>query len=382
MKKALTAALILVAAISLAACGKLSFDSGSGSSTSGSSKGYTTTGTVDSGMYEGVIQNGRYKTSSARGLQLSTNQQGGNSFNIKSMENGLQDIAKKQFSTSKYVFEEGQLISTSTAKKWLARKSDDSQGLNPKDNGKTGETERNPMYLETMVEQDYMTQSGSDMSLGGVAIALGMNADDYYQKEKYGATYTTHISDADMTTQGKAMAKEVVARVRKMSGVNNDTPIVIALYKLAGSDSLVGGTYFDYVVSKSGTDVADWTPVNQQNEVLPTVDNKKPINKTVSTDFDNFTTNVENFFPTLAGVTAQAHYSDNALTGLNITINTQFYGATELNSFTQYVANAASKYLPSGVKIEITIQSTQGIQAFVSRESSSKDFYTHVFGSY
>ena len=102
----------------------------------------------------------------------------------------------------------------------------------------------------------------------------------------------------------------------------------------------------------------------------------------MSTDFDNFTTNVENFFPTLAGVTAQAHYSDNALTGLNITINTQFYGATELNSFTQYVANAASKYLPSGVKIEITIQSTQGIQAFVSRESSSKDFYTHVFGSY
>ncbi|HAJ54604.1 MAG TPA: CamS family sex pheromone protein, partial [Lactobacillus sp.] len=51
-------------------------------------------------------------------------------------------------------------------------------------------------------------------------------------------------------------------------------------------------------------------------------------------------------------------------------------------SFTQYISTAASKYLPSGVPIEITIQSTQGIQAFVSRSSGDKGFYTHVFGSY
>ncbi|KRN23565.1 CamS family sex pheromone protein [Lacticaseibacillus camelliae] len=383
MKKILTAALVATAVL-LAACGNLNFNSGtSGTTGSSSTSKYTTTGTSDSGTYEGVIKDGRYQTSSARGLQLTQNQQDGNAFNIKSMEAGLQEISKKQFATSKYVFEEGQLLSTATTKKWLAhRSSSDQDGLNPKSNSSTDPNKRVPTYLQTILEQDYMTQSGSSMSLGGVSIALGMNEYDYYEKQQYGATYTTHITDAAMTQQGRRMAKEVVARVRKMKGVSQDTPIVIALYKLAARDSLVGGTYFDYVVSTSGDSLQSWKPVNQQNEVLPTVDNKKPINQTVSDDFNNFQSNVENFFPTLAGVTAQAHYEDNQLAGLNVTINTQFYGLTEIQSFTQYVSSMASKYLPSGVKIQITVQATSGPQAFLARDSGQKDFTTHVFDSY
>ena len=384
MKKILTAAL-LATAVLLAACGNLNFNSGSGASgASGSSTSkYTTTGTSDSGTYEGVIKGGRYQTSSARGLQLTQNQQDDNAFNIKSMEAGLQEIAKKQFSTSKYLFEEGQLLSTATSKKWLGHRSDqDAEGLNPKSNKETDPDKRVPTYLQTILEQDYMTQSGSSMSLGGVAIGLGMNEYDYYEKEQYGATYTTHITDAAMNQQGRRMAQEVVARVRRMKGVSNNTPIVIGLYKLAARDSLVGGTYFDYVVSTSGTSLQSWKPVNQQNEVLPTIDNKKPINQTVADDFNNFQSNVENFFPTLAGVTAQAHYEDNQLAGLNVTINTQFYGLTEIQSFTQYVSAMASKYLPSGVQVQITVQSTQGMQAFLARASGAKDFTTHVFDSY
>lgn len=383
MKKILAGATLAMALL-LAACGNLNFNSstGGGSSTTSGGK-YSTTGTTDSSTYEGVVKNGRYQTSSARGLQLSQNQQDGNAFNIKSMEAGLQELAQKQFPTSKYLFEEGQLLTTATTKKWLAHKSSsNSLGLNPKSNSSTDENKRVPTYLQTILEQDYMTQSGSTMDLGGVALALGMNEYDYYQKQQYGATYTTHITDTAMTAQGKRMAQTVVRRVRQMKGVSNTTPIVIGLYKLAARDSLVGGTYFDYVVSTSGNHVANWKPVNQQNEVLPTVDNKKPINQTVSDDFNNFQSNVENFFPTLAGVTAQAHYEDNQLTGLNITINTQFYGLTEIQSFTQYVGSMASKYLPSGVKIQITVQSTQGVQAFLARNSGAKDFTTHVFDSY
>ncbi|MFD1393398.1 CamS family sex pheromone protein [Lacticaseibacillus jixianensis] len=383
MKKILAAALIATAAL-LAACGNLSFNSSAAGKGSGSSASkYTTTGTTDASMYEGVIKDGRYQTSSARGLQLTQNQQDGNAFNIKSMEAGLQALSQKQFATSKYLFEEGQLLTTATTRKWLAHKSaKDAEGLNPKSNKSTDANKRVPTYLQTILEQDYMTQAGAKMTLGGVAIALGMNEYDYYQKVKYGATYTTHITDAAMTAQGKRMAQEVVTRVRRMKGVANDTPILIGLYKLAARDSLVGGTYFDYVLSPSGDTVSDWKPVNQQNEVLPTVDNKKPINQTVSDDFANFQSNVENFFPTLAGVTAQAHYESNQLTGLNVTINTQFYGLTEIQSFTQYVGSMASKYLPSGVKVQITVQSTQGIQAFLSRSRGAKDFTTHVFDSY
>jgi protein involved in sex pheromone biosynthesis len=73
------------------------------------------------------------------------------------------------------------------------------------------------------------------------------------------------------------------------------------------------------------------------------VENEKAVNTTVSNDFSNFSDAIENFFPTLAGVTAQTHYQSGQLTGMNITINTQFYGLTEIESFTQYVATTAAK---------------------------------------
>ena len=98
MKKFLTLTLLAGAAVLLAACGKLNFDSGS-SSTSGTKTGsYQTTGTVDSSMYQGVIKNGRYQTSSARGLTLQQNDQGENNFNIKSMESGLENLRQSTVS--------------------------------------------------------------------------------------------------------------------------------------------------------------------------------------------------------------------------------------------------------------------------------------------
>ncbi|MFD1483649.1 CamS family sex pheromone protein [Lacticaseibacillus baoqingensis] len=384
MKKLLAAGVMLALVVTLAGCGKLSFSSDATDSSSGTATSkYQTTGTVDSSMYQGVIKNGRYQTSSARGLTITTNTQGSNTYNIKSMESGLKSISMTHFSTSKYDLEEGQLISTATAENWLARQSSSNpDGLNPaKGSGADYQTKR-PEYLATLLEQDYMVANGNSLKLGGISIALGMNEYYYYQKKAYGATYSTHIDTPTLNKAGRAMAAKVVARLRKMKGVSNDTPIVVALYKNADQDALVGGTFFSSVTSKSGTQLGDWKTINEQNQVLPVVENEKALNTTVANDFSNFSDQIENFFPTLAGVTAQTHYESGQLTGMNITVNTQFYGQTEIESFTQYVASSAQKYLPSGSKIEITIQSTSGIQAFVARESGEKSFYTHVFGSY
>lgn len=391
MKNILKTGLVVGAILLLAGCGKLSFDSDSSSTTSTKSGSYQTTGTASDNTYQGVIKNGRYQVSKSRGLMLTNNNQNGNTFNVRSMESGLQSISQKEFSTDKYDFEEGQLLTTATARKWLGRQkgkyskgssTDNALGLNPASNGKTGENSRTPIYLQQILEQDYMVSSGSNMSLGGIAIGLGMNSVDYYTKTTYGATYETKISDADLLAQGKEMAKKVVARIRKMKGVKNNTPIVVGIYKQAAQDSLVGGTYQTYVVSTSGDNIGSWHSMNQQNEVLPLVDGKKGVNTTVANDFSNFSTQIRSFFPTLAGVTAQAHYEDGQLAGLKVTVNTQFYGQTEINSFTQYVVTAASKYLPSSANIEINVQSVQGMQAFAERKTGEKSFYTHVFDSY
>ncbi|MCF6165314.1 Pheromone cAM373 precursor lipoprotein CamS [Furfurilactobacillus rossiae] len=380
MKKFRIVAALLSTMMLLAACGNLDSTSSSSTTPTTSKKKVQTTGQTNSNNYQGVIKNGHYLTSAARGV---TNDQDNNTMNLKSFESGLLNVSKKEFKPSKYIFQEGQYLSTSTVQKWVERKSNDNPtGLNPVDNGQKDANKRNPLYLQTIEEQDYMTQDGDNLSLSGMTIGIGLNSVDYYTKEKYGAQYSTNISDEQMTTQGRAIAAEVLKRVRATKGVGKDVPIVIALYKQASDDSLVGGTFFSYSVN-DGNNISSWQNINQRNVVFPSAGGSSTSGTSNDeSNFENFKTQVQNFFPNLSGVTAQAQYQDDNLAGMNVTITTQFYSQTEIISFTQYLAQVAPKYLPSGVPIDITVQSTDGVQSFLSRDSGQTKFSTHVFGSY
>lgn len=383
VKRIRTIGLVAVVAIALAACGNLknsSFGSNSNNTTTTGSKTTTTTGSTGSDFYQGVIKNGQYRTSKSRGVNVSQND---NVMNLKSFEMGLLDVSKKQFPTNKYVFQEGQYISSSTVENWLGRYSKNNKtGLNPKNNGKKDPNTRNPIYLQQLEEQDYMIQNGSKLSLGGVTIGLGMNSVDYYTKVQYGATYETNISTTELTAKGKQYANTVLQRLRQKSALK-DVPIVLALYKQSSNDSLVGGNMIAYGVSKSGsTSVSKWKSLNWNNYVFPATSESKNAgaNNNDESDFSSFKSHVQNFFPNLSGVTANAHYKDKSLSKLSVNITTKFYSETEIISFTQYLATAAKRYLPSGVPVEITVKSANGdVQSFLARTASGSSYYTHVF---
>ncbi|GAB5055280.1 CamS family sex pheromone protein [Pediococcus parvulus] len=384
LKKSLLGIAVVFSAVVLASCGSSSNKSSSSSSsskttTSSKSGSYQVTGQTNDSEYAGVIKNGKYLTSKSRGV---TANQDSNLMNLKSFETGLQDISKTQFSTTKYVFQEGQYLSKSTVENWLGRKTkSNTTGLNPASNGSTEPTKRNPIYLQSIEEQDYMQKSGSKLKLRGVTIGLAMNSVDYYRKTTYGAQYETDISDETLEKEGKAMAKEVLARLRKRAALKN-VPIVIALYKQASNDSLIGGHYVTYSVS-NGDSIKKWKALDIQNVVFPLKTGETAPNTNDADAFSNFKSEVESFFPNLSGVTAQAQYKNGSLQGMNVSITTQFYSETEIKSFTQFLADQAEKYLPSGVKTDITVSSTtDGVQSFLSRKSSGKSFTTHVFGSY
>lgn len=192
-------------------------------SSSSSKKGVQVTGKADDSVYKTVIKDGKYLTSKTRGLTAQQN--AGNTFNLVGFEDGLLDFSKDHFSTSKYVFQEGQYLSTKTAIDWLNRKAGDNPtGLNPEDNGKTDDS-RAPIYLQTIEEQDFMTQDGDNLKLAGIVIGMGMNTQDVYQKEKDGPSFTQDIDKADRIAHGKEMAAEVVKRYRAMKDIPADVPI-------------------------------------------------------------------------------------------------------------------------------------------------------------
>ncbi len=380
LKKFAVSMSMLLMAMVLTACGSTDNLSGGSSSNTSGSKSTQLTGQANNKDYQGVITDGQYRTSKSRGVSLS---QESNQFNIKGFENQLLDISKKEFSTKKYIFQEGQYLSTKTVTNWLGRKTKSNpDGLNPTANKSTDPNKRNPIYLSQIDEQDYMTQDGKSLKLSGVTIGLAMNSIDYYQKNKFGATYETEISNAQMKQEGKKIADQVLARLRKKSALK-DVPIVIAMYRQASDDSLVGGNFYAYSVNDGGTTkVSSWEPLNIKSYVFPIKTGKKAPNENDENSFENFKSQTQKFFPNLSGVTAQAKYVDGSLSGMNVTINTQFYSQTEIISFTQYLQTTAQRYLPANAPIDITVQSTEGIQSFLSRGANEKKFSTHVFNSY
>ncbi|MQS53525.1 CamS family sex pheromone protein [Companilactobacillus mishanensis] len=373
MKKFIkTATLIMMASIFLTACGNLSNSSlSSGSSDSGKTS-VQTTNASDSGSYDVLMDSGKYKTSSISGLSASDNN---NQFNSRSFESGLMTLSKDQFSTSNYVFQEGQVLSAGTVNKWLGRKSSKNPtGLNPKSNGSKSENKRAPMYLQQMLEQDYFQKDNGKYKLAGMSVGIAINEVDYYQKKQYGATFQTKISEADRKAQGEAIAAKVVQRLRKMKSVGN-IPIVVGLYSVAPQDTLAGGNYFQTSTAKSN-ELGGWKHLDYKSQMLPTVNNEDPISSSDSDAFANFKSHIQDYFPNISGVTAQAHYDGNSLKSLDVTVNTQFDGLAQVTSFTQFVQDSAGKYLPSGANLEINIQTVDSQQALITRTNGK--FYSHV----
>ena len=359
----------------LAACGNLqdsSLSSGGGDSSKSSVQ---TTTSSDSSSYDVLLSDGKYKTSPISGLTAADNS---NQFNSRSFESGLMNLSKKQFSTNSYVFQEGQILSASTVNDWLARKSSKNEsGLNPESNGSTDPDKRTPMYFQQMLEEDYLQKQDGKYKLAGMSIGIAMNKIDYYQKKQYGATFKSTISTEEQKAQGERIAKEVVQRLRKDSKVGN-IPIVVGLYSVAPADTLVGGTYFQYSLSKSDG-LGNWSDLGYKNQMLPTVNGDNAISSSDSDAFANFKQHIQNYFPNLSGVTAQAHYDGTSLKAMDITINTQFDGLAQVTSFTQFVQTSAQKYLPSGANLDINIQTVDEQQAVVTRTNGK--FYSHVYNA-
>lgn len=330
---------------------------------------------AEKGDYQTVIKNGRYLTSAARGIAAGSEQ---NALDTKHFEDGLLDLSKETFSTKDYIFQEGQYLSTDTVTSWLERSSDDKNGLNPPDNKKYDDS-RNPVYIQSISEQDFMTQSGKSLKLSGMTIGLAMNTQDSYQKVQYGATYTQDIDHAAMVAYGQEAAKKIIQRLRADKKIGDNTKIMVAMYANAPSDSLAGGDFYSYAVSDHGNTLGSWQNLNWTRLVLPkAATDTSSLGDSTDTAFTNFKNEVQNFFPNIAGATAEAEFRDNSLYSMTINVTTQFYSQTEIDAFTTFVGTAATKYLPRNVPIQVKVQTASDMQAILLRARGENNFVTTV----
>lgn len=323
--------------------------------------------------YRALIVNGKYQTSANRGVSLSLN----STVNMKDFESGLLDVARGVFPTDQYIFQEGQVISAETAESWLGRNTEENtQGLNPTGNGETDPAKRIPNYLSQIVEQDFMIQTDAGYELGGIAIGLAMNAIDYYSVRDENENFEFYQQTLDLETvneRGREYGNQIVSRLRDIPGLE-EIPIVVGIFVQAPQDDLAGGTYTFEGLSNQGRSVEEWVERNENKVLFPATQESED-----ASHFENFKNHVQNFFPNLSGVTGIGHYRNGQMLSLEVDIMTQFYGVTEIIAFTQHVTDAATQYLPQNIEIEVTIQSINGVEAFLAREQNSQTFNFHIF---
>lgn len=330
----------------------------------------STTNQLSNNFYRALITNGKYQVSQNRGATLSLN----TGFNLKNFETGLIELSRTVFPTNQYFFREGQVIDSDTTAKWIARKSDKNpEGLNPADNRDTSLTGRAPLYLAQILEQDYMIQTENNFELGGISIGVAMNSVDYYTNGDRDAE--TKISKEVMIEQAKTIVNQILTRLRQNDALKA-VPIVFGVFRQTSKDDIGGGVYVLEATSVEGTEITNWTNVNQKVTVLPLV-NEAATEE--STAFENFKTEVQNVFPNLSGVTARVKYQDNVAKKMVIDIMTQFYGESEMIALAQHVTDAANKYLSKTTPVEVRISSINGVEAFLMQDLTQGVFTYHIF---
>ena len=315
-------------------------------------------------------------------------------YDMAEMEMGLMRIAHENFSTETYLFKEGQFLDTDTVKSWLQRKYTEEQlaeknlkaeqnlGLNPIDPG-TGDIDQrnqeNPLYLAHILEHNYMVKKSDEtVSLGGVVIGLALNSVHYYQKEAYGATFETEISEKTMLEEGKKIAEEVLQRLRNMEGLE-EVPITIALFKQESNTSVVPGNFVSYThISKGKDTISSWKDLNEKYMLFPS-EEAKEAHRDDNTTFLNFKQDVEEYFPNFNGVIGRGYYIDDQLQELKIEIPIQFYGKTEAIGFTQYVTGLVMEHFPEYIAVEVTVSSVYGEESLIVRKANKTEPIVHIY---
>lgn len=373
MKKLLMGLLIFAFAINLTACGNLKNSNltNNPANTNGKQKTYQTTVTDKNG-YNVLLKDGQYLISPTNGITASHND---NNVDNRSLEVGLLNISHDLFSTDKYVFQEGQVLTPRQVNIWLSRYSKhNKQGLNYKKSKKYS-----PIILNQIFEQDFLVKSGSSYKLGGISLGLALNSVDYYTKVKDGPEYHVNIKKNQQLAYGKKVAYTLIKRLRKISALKH-IPILIGLFQKTGRDSLIGGNYLAYsIVDTNSSKINEWKSVDYSSQVLPTIGDTKPINSTDAASFSDFKAAIQGYFPNISGVIAKVHYQNKHLKQMNISITTQFYGYAQIESFSRLTLSVAKKYLPNNVPIEIRIESVNNLQATITKNDADDSYYVHVF---
>lgn len=338
-----------------------------------------------------------FKESQARGL---TQEKMSNHFNGEDFESGLLEISKEIYPTDDYLYQDGQFLDKKTIQAYLKPKltkdelnkmSDkekeekqvsENLGLNPSVHGEKDEekiAKQSPQVLSHILEQNFYDNGDtSGKKIKGLTIGLAMNQVYYYQKEKYGETFSVDLDKKKVEKQGREIAEEMLSRLRENDQLK-DVPITFAIYMQSGKDQIVPGSFVSYATSdENGAELKEWNKVKEQTVLMPSGE-AADLNEQLNANFRDFNNNLQSYFTNFTQAVGKAKFKDKKVQSLSVDLPIDYYGRAELIGITQYVTQLAEKDFGSVDTYEIHIKDGNEPRALITKSKDDNSPKVHIY---
>src|SRR5690625_2598526 len=281
-----------------------------------------------------------YKPSEARGAI--TNQIT-NRVDIDELEVGLRRHSTSVFDPKKYVFEEGQYLSTDAIYTLIDSLNPEIEELteveledDDKKNAKIKEHRENPRVFSHVLEQNFLKRTDNDsVELVGISIGIALKSVYRFTVEVGGPYYYEDISESEMIEEGKKVADHVLETIREIDGLK-EVPVLFALFREEEQSSPVPGQFVAKTLIDEGAhSIGKWENIDEENVLFPSARAKEKYNEDYE-KVNTFSEKISNYFPNYVGAVGKGLYIDKNLTQLSIEIPIEFYGKGEVIGFTQY----------------------------------------------
>ncbi|MBF0709401.1 CamS family sex pheromone protein [Alkalihalobacillus hwajinpoensis] len=317
-----------------------------------------------------------------------------NRLDVDALEMGLIRLSQEQFDPEKYFFKEGQLFDTEQIHSWLYRDNPDdkeNQGLNPalgvkEDPAKYEQVieaeKKNPKFLSYIHEQDYYVQNKDDeLQLGGISIALSLYSEyPYSVLDENGLKYTgsVKLGKEEVISKAKESIEPIVKKIR----AEHDVPIMFTLFLEQPRQSVVPGNFVASTIVGEGKSSPDsWKDLNEKYVAFPSsaASDEYPAE---AEKFDDFTREIQDFFPNFVGVIGTGFYKQDELTQLKVEIPIQFYSKAEVISFTQFVNGLVKKRndtFPQELPVSIYITNNGETESMIVKDPNEEEPFVHIY---
>jgi len=316
-----------------------------------------------------------YQPSAAR--EAITNQVT-NRVDIDELEEGLRRHSVDVYDPEKYLFEEGQYLSTDFIYEMIEDLNPDIKDKDDKDD-QIKEHRNNPRIFSHILEQNFLKKKDDDsVELAGLSIGISLKSVYRFQVETGGSDYYEKISNDEMLKEGKKVAEEVLKEIRKNDELKN-VNVMIALFREEEQSSPVPGNFVaQTVIGKDENSIGKWEAIDEEYVLFPS-DRSKDKYPDDHEKFKTFSEKIADYFPNYVGVAGEGFYVDQNLTQLSLEVPLEFYGKGEVIGFTQYTYGLVKEIFPNYYDIEVSITSSDGMESLIYRPAGEEEPDVHIY---